>query len=149
MKHSFALLVSISLATVASLAIAATPAAAPKAGKAKVLSSETLSNGVVVQHTKIGSGANPAPTDTVTVNYRGTFDNGEEFDSSAKHGKPISFPLNGVIPCWTEGVQKLKVGGSAMLTCPSQTAYGPRGIPGVVPPNSTLHFDVELLAINK
>jgi FKBP-type peptidyl-prolyl cis-trans isomerase FkpA len=157
MKHSLAALVSLSLVTAASFALAATPqagapkpaASRPAAKAAKVISSETLSNGVVVQHTKTGTGANPSPTDTVTVNYRGTFDNGEEFDSSAKHGKPISFPLNGVIPCWTEGVQKLKVGGSAMLTCPPQTAYGPRGIPGVVPPNSTLHFDVELLAIKK
>lgn len=146
MKHSLAALASISLFAAAGLAVAAT--AAPPA-KQKVLSSETLSNGVVVQHTKIGTGPNPAPTDTVTVNYRGTFDNGQEFDSSAKHGQAISFPLNGVIPCWTTGVQKLKVGGSAILTCPSQTAYGPRGVPGLVPPNATLHFEVELLAIKK
>lgn len=154
MKHSFAVLASLSLLA-AGCAVAATPPAAAasnaaaKPAQAKVLASETLSNGVVVQHTKTGTGPSPAPTDVVKVNYRGTFDNGEEFDSSAKHGKPISFPLNGVIPCWTQGVQKLKVGGSAMLTCPPQTAYGPRGIPGVVPPNSTLHFDVELLAIEK
>lgn len=149
MKHSFAA-ASICLLATAGFAVAATaPAAGGKPANAKVLSSETLSNGVVVQHTKSGTGPNPAPTDVVKVNYRGTFDNGEEFDSSAKHGKPISFPLNGVIPCWTQGVQKLKVGGSAMLTCPPQTAYGARGIPGVVPPNSTLHFDVELLAIEK
>jgi FKBP-type peptidyl-prolyl cis-trans isomerase FkpA len=146
MKHSLAVLASITLLAAAGVASAATATAAPKQ---KVLSSETLSNGVVVQHTKIGTGANPAPTDTVTVNYRGTFDNGQEFDSSAKHGQAISFPLNGVIPCWTEGVQKLKVGGSALLTCPSQTAYGPRGVPGLVPPNATLHFEVELLAIKK
>lgn len=145
MKHSLAALASIGLLAAAGLAVAAT--AAPT--KQKVLSSETLSNGVVVQHTKIGTGPNPAPTDTVTVNYRGTFDNGQEFDSSAKHGQAISFALNGVIPCWTTGVQKLKVGGSAMLTCPSQTAYGPRGVPGLVPPNATLHFEVELLAIKK
>lgn len=156
MKHSFAVLVSVTLLTAAGLAAAANPpaaaaskSAAAKPAKATVVASETLSNGVLVQHTKIGTGPNPAPTDVVKVNYRGTFDNGDEFDSSAKHGKPISFPLNGVIPCWTEGVQKLKVGGSAALTCPPQTAYGPRGIPGVVPPNSTLHFDVELLAIEK
>jgi FKBP-type peptidyl-prolyl cis-trans isomerase FkpA len=149
MKHALAVLVSMSLLASASFAATQPPPAPAKPVKQKVLASETLSNGVVVQHTKIGSGPNPAPTDTVTVNYRGTFDNGQEFDSSAKHGQAISFPLHGVIPCWTEGVQKLKVGGSAILTCPPQTAYGPRGVPGLVPPNSTLHFDVELLAIKK
>jgi FKBP-type peptidyl-prolyl cis-trans isomerase FkpA len=146
MKHTPAALLSITLLAAVGLASVATATPPPKQ---KVLSSETLSNGVVVQHTKIGSGPNPGPTDTVTVNYRGTFDNGQEFDSSAKHGQAISFPLNGVIPCWTEGVQKLKVGGSAVLTCPSQTAYGPRGVPGLVPPNARLHFEVELLAIKK
>ena len=146
MKHTPAALLSITLLAAAGLAGAAS---ASLSSLQKVLSSETQSNGVVVQHTKIGSGPNPGPTDTVTVNYRGTFDNGQEFDSSAKHGQAISFPLNGVIPCWTAGVQKLKVGGSALLTCPSQTAYGPRGVPGLVPPNARLHFEVELLAIKK
>jgi FKBP-type peptidyl-prolyl cis-trans isomerase FkpA len=73
--------------------------------------------------------------------------NGKEFDSSYKRNEPISFPLRGVIPCWTQGVQKMKVGGKATLTCPADTAYGARGVPGVIPPNATLTFDVELLAI--
>ena len=71
---------------------------------------------------------------------------GKEFDAS--RGNPISFPLNRVIPCWTEGVQKMQVGGKAKLTCPSAVAYGPRGAGGVIPPNATLVFEVELLAIN-
>ena len=81
--------------------------------------------------------------------YRGTLANGTEFDSSIKRGVPASFPLNRVVPCWTEGLQHIKVGGKATLTCPPATAYGDRGAGGVVPPNATLTFDVELLAIEK
>lgn len=108
---------------------------------------ETLPNGVVVSHVKVGTGATPKATDTVTVNYRGNLEDGTEFDSSYKRGQPISFPLKGVIPCWTEGVQKMKVGGSADLTCPAATAYGERGVPGAIPANATLKFHVELLGI--
>jgi FKBP-type peptidyl-prolyl cis-trans isomerase FkpA len=111
--------------------------------------SETLPNGVVVNHTKVGTGGSPASTDTVQVHYRGKLTNGTEFDSSYKRGEPTSFPLNRVIPCWTEGLQKMKVGGAATLTCPPATAYGAAGAGGVVPPNATLTFDVELLAIKK
>jgi len=103
-------------------------------------------SGVVFRTIKAGSGASPKATDTVKVNYRGTFPDGREFDAS-RNG-PVSFPLNRVIPCWTEGVQKLKVGGKAKLTCPSATAYGPAGAGGDIPPNATLIFEVELLAIN-
>ena len=147
MKHLIAALLPLALASGA--AVAATDAPDAAKPKAKVLSTDTLPSGVVVQHTRAGSGASPAPTDTVEVNYRGTFPDGKEFDSSYKRGKPTSFPLNGVIPCWTEGLQKLKPGGAATLTCPPQTAYGPRGVPGVIAPNATLHFDVELLSIRK
>jgi FKBP-type peptidyl-prolyl cis-trans isomerase FkpA len=90
-----------------------------------------------------GSGASPGPTDTVKVNYRGTFPDGREFDSSYKRGEPIEFPLNGVIKCWTEGVQLMKVGGKAKLTCPPGIAYGERGAGSAVPPNATLPFEVE------
>lgn len=112
-------------------------------------SSETLPSGVVVSHLKAGGGASPAASDTVKVHYRGTLLDGTEFDSSYRRNAPISFPLGNVIPCWTQGVQKLKVGGKARLTCPANTAYGARGVPGVIPPNSVLTFEVELLAIER
>lgn len=110
---------------------------------------ETLSSGVVVNHLRKGQGASPVAASTVRVHYRGTLANGTEFDSSYKRREPISFPLQGVIPCWTQGVQKMKVGGKARLTCPADTAYGDRGVPGVIPPKSVLTFDVELLAIER
>lgn len=108
---------------------------------------ETLSNGVKIQHTVVGTGAHPTAKDTVKVHYRGTLADGKEFDSSYKRNAPASFPLHRVIPCWTEGMQKIKVGGKATLTCPPASAYGERGAPGAVPPNATLTFEVELLAI--
>ena len=83
------------------------------------------------------------------VNYEGKLTNGTVFDSSYKRNQPATFGLNGVIPCWTEGVQKMKVGGKAKLTCPASIAYGERGAGGVIPPNATLQFEVELLAISK
>lgn len=110
---------------------------------------ETLPSGVVVNHVKQGQGAAPGASSTVRVHYRGTLSNGTEFDSSYKRREPISFPLQGVIPCWTQGVQKMKVGGKARLTCPADTAYGARGVPGVIPPNAVLTFDVELLALER
>ncbi len=110
---------------------------------------ETLPSGVKIVHTTVGTGASPQPTQTVKVHYKGTLTNGQEFDSSYKRNAPASFPLNRVIPCWTEGVQKMKVGGKATLTCPPATAYGERGAGSSVPPNATLNFEVELLAIEK
>jgi len=110
---------------------------------------ETLPSGVKISHTTVGTGANPKASDTVKVHYRGTLADGKEFDSSYKRNAPATFPLNRVIPCWTEGVQKIRVGGKATLTCPSATAYGERGAPGAVPPNATLTFEVELLSIEK
>lgn len=114
---------------------------------AKTVASITLPSGVVVMPLKQGTGPFPAASDTVKVHYRGTLTNGTEFDSSYKRNEPISFALKQVIPCWTQGVQKMRVGGKARLACPAQTAYGARGVPGVIPPNSVLMFDVELLAI--
>jgi FKBP-type peptidyl-prolyl cis-trans isomerase FkpA len=108
---------------------------------------ETLPSGVKITHTVVGTGAHPKATDTVKVHYRGTLENGKEFDSSYKRNEPISFPLQGVIKAWTEGVQKMKVGGKATLICPPETAYGSRGAGGVIPPNATLTFEIELLAI--
>lgn len=147
MKNTPLALLSLSLLALAgATAIAATPAA--PAASAPAAAAETLPSGVVVKHTQVGKGASPAAADTVQVHYRGTLTDGTEFDSSYKRGKPASFQLSGVIPCWTEGLQKMKVGGKATLTCPPATAYGSRGAAGVVPPNATLNFDVELLAIN-
>ena len=104
-------------------------------------------SGIVITTLKEGSGASPKSSETVKVHYRGTLENGKEFDSSYGRGQPISFPLNRVIPCWTEGVQTMKVGGKAKLVCPSSLAYGSRGIPGTIPPDATLIFEVELLEI--
>lgn len=107
-----------------------------------------LPSGLVYESLKDGNGASPAATDVVRVHYRGTLaDGGAEFDSSYKRGEPAEFPLNRVIPCWTEGLQKMKVGGKAKLTCPPAIAYGSRGAAGVIPPNATLNFEVELLGI--
>lgn len=110
---------------------------------------ETLPSGVKVVYTARGTGPQPKATDTVKAHYRGTLANGTEFDSSYKRGAPASFALNRVVPCWTQGVQKIRVGGKATLICPPATAYGERGVAGVVPPNATLTFDIELLAIEK
>ena len=104
-------------------------------------------SGLVYRSLKDGSGASPTASDKVTVHYKGTFPDGREFDSSYKRGQPIDFPLNRVIACWTEGVQRMKVGGKAKLTCPPEIAYGARGAGSAVPPNATLLFEVELLGI--
>jgi FKBP-type peptidyl-prolyl cis-trans isomerase FkpA len=117
--------------------------------QAPAANTDTLPSGVVVAHIKPGQGASPSADSTVKVHYRGTLPNGNEFDSSYKRHEPISFPLRGVIPCWTQGVQKMKVGGKAKLTCPASTAYGARGVPGVIPPDTVLTFEVELLAIDR
>jgi FKBP-type peptidyl-prolyl cis-trans isomerase FkpA len=111
--------------------------------------SETLDSGVIVEHIKEGTGDSPKSSDTVVAHYRGTLQDGKEFDSSFKRGEPAAFPLNRVVPCWTQGMQKIKVGGKAKLTCPSATAYGERGIAGVIPGGATLIFEVELVGIKK
>ena len=141
---------SIFCATVLSLLVVPTAwaqADAAAAAAAKEPGASVTASGLVYRSLKDGSGASPAPTDTVKVHYRGTLLDGKEFDSSYSRGKPLEFPLNGVIKCWTEGVQRLQVGGSAKLTCPPAIAYGDRGAGGVIPPNATLNFDVELLGI--
>ena len=103
-------------------------------------------SGLIYHELKAGTGASPKAADTVKVNYRGTFINGTEFDSSYKRNEPAEFPLNGVIPCWTEGVQKMKVGGKASLVCPSSLAYGDQGRPSI-PGGATLLFEIELLDV--
>lgn len=107
-------------------------------------------SGLVYKSLRDGTGATPTAADTVTVQYRGSFANGTEFDSSYARNAPAQFPLGGVIPCWTEGVQRMKVGGKAKLTCPAKLAYGERGAGGgKIAPNTALQFEVELLAIAK
>jgi len=104
-------------------------------------------SGMVYRALAEGSGASPKETDVVRVHYKGTFPDGKEFDSSYKRGQPTEFPLNRVIKCWTEGVQRMKVGGRAKLTCPPSLAYGEKGAGATIPPNATLQCEVELLAI--
>ncbi len=106
-------------------------------------------SGLIYLSLKEGTGAAPAATDKVKVNYRGTLVDGKEFDNSYKRNQPAEFPLNGVIKCWTEGLQKMKVGGKARLVCPPAIAYGDKGAGAAIPPNATLIFEVELLEIKK
>jgi FKBP-type peptidyl-prolyl cis-trans isomerase FkpA len=104
---------------------------------------------MIYTETKAGSGESPKATDTVKVQYTGKLTDGTVFDSSVPRGEPASFPLNGVIKCWTEGLQLMKVGGKATLVCPSDIAYGDQGRPPQIKPGATLVFDVELLEIVK
>ncbi len=116
---------------------------------AKETGAVKTASGLVFIPVKEGTGASPTAASTVKVNYEGKLVDGKVFDASAKHGGPATFPLNGVIPCWTEGMQKLKVGGKARLICPSALAYGDRGAGGEIPPGATLDFEVELVEILK
>ena len=134
MRTTFALLASLLVATTT-----ATATAQPV----------TTGSGLVYESLKEGTGEPPKATDTVKVHYRGTFLDGKEFDSSYKRGEPTEFPLNRVIPCWTEGVQRMKPGGKAKLTCPPAIAYGARGAGGVIPPNATLNFEIELISVHR
>jgi len=129
--------------------------AAAETARAAVFVEQTLKeagavktpSGMVFIEQKKGTGASPKPTDTVKVHYKGTLVDGKTFDSSYDRGEPAQFPLNGVIPCWTEGVQKMAVGGKAKLVCPPALAYGERGSPPVIPPGATLVFEIELLEV--
>jgi FKBP-type peptidyl-prolyl cis-trans isomerase FkpA len=116
---------------------------------AKEPGAQKTESGMVYQEVQAGTGAQPKATDVVTVNYKGTLIDGTEFDSSYSRHQPATFPLNAVIPCWTEGVQKMKVGGKAKLVCPSDLAYKDAGAPPKIPGGATLVFEVELLDIPK
>jgi len=120
-------------------AFLAKAAAAPGARKTE--------SGLVIATLKAGSGPSPMPTDKVKVHYHGTLADGSVFDSSVQRGQPATFPLNGVIRCWTEGLQQMKVGGKSRLVCPAELAYGDRGAPPRIKPGATLVFEVELLEI--
>ncbi len=122
------------------------PIAALACGGSDIVGETAPSSGITVTHIEQGSGPSPTATDVVVVHYHGTFPNGEVFDSCVDRGEPARFPLNRVIPCWTEAVQQMNVGGKAELVCPPESAYGAQG-GGPIPPNATLHFDVELLDI--
>ena len=108
---------------------------------------EKTASGLVFIPMSAGTGASPKATDKVKVHYKGTLRDGSVFDSSIERGQPATFPLNGVIACWTEGLQKMKVGGKAQLGCPSSIAYGDRGAPPKIKPGSALLFEIELLSI--
>lgn len=105
--------------------------------------------GYVLKTIKPGTGASPKPSDSVKVHYHGTLIDGTVFDSSVQRNEPVTFPLANVIPCWTQAVQKMKVGGKSRLVCPSDLAYGDRGAPPQIKPGATLIFEVELLDIVK
>lgn len=117
--------------------------------KSKEAGFTKTASGMLIKHTQPGTGASPTATDEVKVHYEGRLIDGKVFDSSIKRGEPATFPLNGVIACWTEGVQTMKVGGKAQFVCPANLAYGPNGSPPTIPPQATLVFDVELLDITK
>ena len=104
-------------------------------------------SGLVMTTLKAGTGPSPKATDKVKVHYHGTLTDGSVFDSSVQRGQPATFPLNGVIKCWSEGVQLMKVGGKSRLVCPAELAYGDRGAPPRIKPGATLVFEVELLEI--
>lgn len=119
----------------------------PLAKAAKEPGAVKTASGLVYRELTPGNGPSPRATDTVTVNYRRTLTDGTEFDSSYKRNMPAEFPLNQVIKCWTEGVQKMRVGGKSSLVCPSDLAYGDQGRPGI-PGGATLVFEVELLDVS-
>ena len=126
--------------------------AAGKAYRAKAAAApgaQALPSGVIINTIAAGTGAPPAAEDEVEVQYEGKLTDGTLFDSSIKRGQPATFKLNGVVPCWTEGLQHMSVGGKAVLICPPELAYGDAGRPPAIPGGSTLVFQVELLKITK
>lgn len=138
---------TMNLKTIAILVVAATITTSALADQA-VSATTQLPSGVIVQTLKPGNGAKPTASNVVKVHYKGTLANGAEFDSSYSRGEPAEFPLSRVIPCWTQGVQTMRVGGKAKLTCPANTAYGERSS-SKIPANSTLYFEVELISISR
>jgi FKBP-type peptidyl-prolyl cis-trans isomerase FkpA len=118
------------------------------AGAAREPGAAMLASGVVVRTLQPGAGKAPTATSRVKVSYVGKLIDGTQFDSSVAHGGPAQFSLNGVIPCWTEGVQKMREGGKARLVCPSSVAYGDQGRPPDIPGGATLVFEIELLGVD-
>lgn len=122
-------------------------APASDAKEAEPLRKATLSSGVELTWLATGAGVYPAATSVVTVHYRGILTSGREFDNSYKRGQPVSFPVNKVVKCWGDALQALRVGDKAEVVCPSSMALGDRGVPGAIPPNAILKFEVELLSV--
>jgi len=105
-------------------------------------------SGLVYQEVKAGDGPSPKATDTVRVHYQGTLRDGTVFDSSIERGRPVTFSLSRVIPCWTEALQRMKAGGKSHVVCPAELAYGDQGAPGGhIRPGAPLAFDIELLEV--
>jgi peptidylprolyl isomerase len=149
---------SLALAAALTIALSAGPLQAsaatslsykPAAAKTAAAKTVTLPDGLKYTDLKVGKGPMPRAGQTAVVHYTGTFPNGKKFDSSRDRGQPFEFALgqHGVIPCWDEAVATMRVGGRRKLVCPPQLAYGAPGRPPVIPPNATLNFDVELLAV--
>jgi FKBP-type peptidyl-prolyl cis-trans isomerase FkpA len=135
-------------AALLAIVIAAASLQSAAAQPASAASASAAAPSLTYRSLREGRGASPTAADTVKVNYRGTLVDGTEFDSSYKRNEPATFALRRVIPCWTLGVQRMKVGGKAELVCPPELAYGERGAGGVIPPRATLKFEIELLEIN-
>jgi len=130
------------------LAAAATAVLLSACNSVPLDTTTTTASGLKIEQLRPGNGPSPKPSDVVQVHYQGMFPDGRVFDSSYQRGSAAEFPLNKVIVCWTEGLQLMKVGGKARLTCPPQLAYGSQGAGGgMIPPNATLVFDVELLGV--
>ena len=146
-RHTLSTGAALALMATATLPNVAFAQADPLARAAAEKGATVTASGLIFLSLRNGTGATPKAIDTVKVHYRGTLTDGKEFDSSYSRGQPASFPLDHVIKCWTEGLQRMQVGGKARLTCPAAIAYGERGAGGVIPPNAVLQFEVELLGI--
>ena len=150
-KATLVVALTVSLTACANEGKAPETAAAPAAASASKETGKVTTTASGLQYevlTEGNGGAHPSATDQVTVHYKGTLTDGKVFDSSYDRGKPATFPLNRVIPGWTEGVQLMTVGSKYKFTIPSNLGYGAAGAGGVIPPNATLVFEVELLKIN-
>jgi peptidylprolyl isomerase len=149
MTRSLSIGLAFALAAVLPAVAATSPAHKPAAAHPKQAHTVTLPDGLKYTDVVVGKGAVPKNGQTAVVHYTGTFVDGKKFDSSRDRNEPLEFPLgqHGVIACWDEGVATMHVGGRRKLICPPALAYGPNGRPPVIPPNSTLLFDVELLGV--